>query len=75
MNQSKLYEWLLDNDCPWDFQLDESSYYLEYLQELPILFSDNEEDRVTAMKKETAEHFAKCPQSTEYSRNMFKEEA
>ena len=20
MNSSKLYEWLLDNDCPWDFE-------------------------------------------------------
>ena len=23
MNRSKLYEWLLDNDCPWDFDTDE----------------------------------------------------
>ena len=20
MNSSKLYEWLLDNDCPWEFE-------------------------------------------------------
>ena len=20
MNRSKLYEWLLDNDCPWQFE-------------------------------------------------------
>ncbi len=22
MNRSKLYEWLLDNDCPWDWDVD-----------------------------------------------------
>jgi len=24
MNRSKLYEWLLDNDCPWDFIVDDT---------------------------------------------------
>ena len=49
MNYSKLSEWLLDNDCPWDFQLDESSSYrcadpfeAEDLQECSLLFSDKE---------------------------------
>ena len=23
MNRSKLYEWLLDNDCPWEWDVDE----------------------------------------------------
>ncbi len=44
MNYSKLSEWLLDNDCPWDFQIDESSYYVDQLQELPILFTDKEKN-------------------------------
>ena len=25
MNRSKLFEWLLDNDCPWDFDYDYSN--------------------------------------------------
>ena len=24
MNRSKLFEWLLDNDCPWDFIVDDT---------------------------------------------------
>tara|TARA_X000000368_G_scaffold391977_1_gene356399 strand:- start:598 stop:735 length:138 start_codon:yes stop_codon:yes gene_type:complete len=40
MDYSKLSEWLLDNDCPWDFQLDASSSYIEDSQEVPILFSE-----------------------------------
>ena len=43
MNYSKLSEWLLDNDCPWDFQLDESSSYSKDLEEVPLLFSEKEE--------------------------------
>ena len=24
MNRSKLYEWLLDNDCPWEWEVDDN---------------------------------------------------
>jgi hypothetical protein len=46
MNRSKLYEWLLDNDCPWDFELDDSSSYCMCPRETPILFS-NKEDKLS----------------------------
>ena len=46
MNRSKLYEWLLDNDCPWDFELDDSSSYVDCPREFPILFS-NKEDKLS----------------------------
>ena len=44
MDYSKLSEWLLDNDCPWDFQLDESSSYSTDLIGVPLLFEDKEEE-------------------------------
>ena len=40
MNRSKLIEWLLENDCPFDFQIDESSSYSRDLNECPLLFSE-----------------------------------
>ena len=46
MNYSKLSEWLLDNDCPWDFELDDSSSYAQCPREIPILFS-NKEDKLS----------------------------
>ena len=44
MNYSKLYEWLLENDCPWEWQTDESSSYIDDLNTHPILFLDKEEE-------------------------------
>ena len=26
MNRSKLYEWLLDNDCPFDWMVDDNGW-------------------------------------------------
>ncbi len=42
MNRSKLYEWLLDNDCPFEWQTDESSSYIDDPNECPIVFTDKE---------------------------------
>ncbi len=42
MNRSKLYEWLLDNDCPWDFD-DAPDLGLEQsLNETTLVFTDKE---------------------------------
>ena len=40
MNRSKLYEWLLDNDCPYDFDVDESA---DFLGSCTLVFTDKEE--------------------------------
>ncbi len=36
MNRSKLYEWLLDNDCPWEWEPVEDSK----LNSVTIVFAD-----------------------------------
>ena len=41
MNRSKLYEWLLDNDCPWDFDTDEGE--ANFLGTCTLVFSEKEE--------------------------------
>ena len=43
MNRSKLYEWLLDNDCPWDFDTDESE--ADFLGTCTLVFSEKEEEK------------------------------
>ena len=40
MNRSKLYEWLLDNDCPWEFDYDESG--ADFLNSCTLVFTDKE---------------------------------
>ena len=46
MKTSNIYEWLLKNNCPWDFEQDDSSAYAGCPRETPILFS-NKEDKVS----------------------------
>ena len=29
MNRSKLIEWLLENDCPWDFMVDDNGWVVD----------------------------------------------
>ena len=41
MNRSKLYEWLLDNDCPWNFDTDEGE--ADFLGTCTLVFSEKEE--------------------------------
>ena len=38
MNSSKLIEWLLDNDCPFEFDVVD-----KYCNSIHILFTDKEE--------------------------------
>ena len=40
MNRSKLYEWLLDNDCPWDWHVDE---FFATKGAVQLIFYDMEE--------------------------------
>jgi len=39
MNRSKLYEWLLDNDCPWEWRVDE---FFATKGSVQIVFYDKE---------------------------------
>ena len=39
MNQSKLYEWLLDNDCPWEWEVVDS-----YCDSTHLLFTEKEDN-------------------------------
>jgi len=41
MNRSKLYEWLLDNDCPFEWETDEGE--ADFLGTCTLVFSDKEE--------------------------------
>ena len=45
MNRSKLYEWLLDNDCPFDFIVDDTWNLTESVR-LPFLEKDKVETQV-----------------------------
>ena len=40
MNRSKLYEWLLDNECPWDWDVDEKSSDLKTVK---LIFSEEDD--------------------------------
>jgi hypothetical protein len=40
MNRSKLYEWLLDNDCPWEW---ETSDEFSVSDNVTLTFFDKEE--------------------------------
>ena len=42
MNQSKLYEWLLDNDCPFEWETVDS---LMTTTSCTLVFTDKEEDQ------------------------------
>ena len=42
MNRSKLYEWLLDNDCPFEWETDEGA--ADFLNTCTLIFSDKEEE-------------------------------
>ena len=44
MNRSKLYEWLLDNDCPFEWNMDESSSYIDDVDACPIVFEPKEDN-------------------------------
>ena len=39
MNQSKLYEWLLDNDCPFEWEVVDT-----YCESAHLLFTEKEEE-------------------------------
>ena len=39
MNQSKLIEWLLESDCPYEWEVDDT-----YVSEIKIRFYENEEN-------------------------------
>ena len=41
MNRSKLYEWLLDNDCPFEWDVDEKSSNNETVK---LIFSEKDND-------------------------------
>jgi len=43
MNRSKLYEWLLDNDCPWEFDVKQTLDSWE-TDKVTLVFSDKEEE-------------------------------
>ena len=40
MNRSKLYEWLLDNDCPWEWSTQD--YVDESYNTVTLIFTDKE---------------------------------
>ena len=41
MNRSKLYEWLLDNDCPWEWDPVTETYYEDSKRNsVTIVFAD-----------------------------------
>ena len=39
MNRSKLYEWLLDNECPFEWNVDEQS---SDLKQVVLIFEEND---------------------------------
>ena len=41
VNRSKLYEWLLDNDCPFEWDVDEKSSNNETVK---LIFSEKDND-------------------------------
>ena len=41
MNRSKLYEWFLDNDCPFEWDVDEKSSNNETVK---LIFSEKDND-------------------------------
>lgn len=43
MNRSKLFEWLLDNDCPWEWK---TSDELSVSDNVTLTFFEKEEDEV-----------------------------
>jgi hypothetical protein len=43
MNRSKLFEWLLDNDCPWEW---ETSDEFSVSDNVTLTFYEKEEDEV-----------------------------
>ena len=61
MNRSKLYEWLLDNDCPWDFDTDEGE--ADWLGSCTLVFSDKEEE--TEVRDMTDEEYWNSPEIKE----------
>ena len=60
MNRSKLFEWLLDNDCPWDFDIDESA---DFLGSCTLVFTDKEEE--TEVRDMTDEEYWNSPEIKE----------
>ena len=63
MNRSKLYEWLLDNDCPWDFD-DAPDLGLEQsLNETTLVFTDKEEE--TEVRDMTDQEYWNSPEIKE----------
>ena len=41
MNRSKLYEWLLNNDCPWDWEACDDMD--EALDSVTIIFTEEDD--------------------------------
>ena len=39
MNRSKLYEWLLDNECPFEWNVDEQS---SDIKQVVLIFEEND---------------------------------
>ena len=40
MNRSKLYEWLLDNECPFEWDVDEDS---STIKSVTLIFSEEDD--------------------------------
>ena len=40
MNRSKLFEWLLDNDCPWEWEVDD---ICDVPEQVTLIFTDEEQ--------------------------------
>ena len=41
MNRSKLYEWLLDNDCPFEWEVDD---FHDDIKSCKLIFTEDEWD-------------------------------
>jgi hypothetical protein len=42
MNRYQIYQWLLDNDCPWDFEVDEGK--ANFLGTCTLVFSEKQKE-------------------------------
>ena len=40
MNRSKLFEWLLDNDCPWEWETSDEFSVCDYVT---LIFTEKQE--------------------------------
>ena len=60
MNRSKLTEWLLDNDCPWDFDVADDFSVCDYTT---LVFTDKEEE--TEVRDMTDKEYWNSPEIKE----------